>query len=911
LAGALTIGQTLGPYRIEEKLGEGGMGTVYRAADTRLGRPVAIKVLRAETAGDAERKGRFFQEARAASSLNHPNIITIYDVGEADGLDYIVMEFVAGKTLDALIGKRGLSLSDALRFAVQAADALAKAHAAGIIHRDLKPGNMMVNDDGQVKVLDFGLAKLTEPDPAISEATVTMGKPQTQEGAIVDTVAYMSPEQTEGKKVDARSDIFAFGSVLYEMISGRRAFDGETKMSTLAAILNREPMSVSEISAAVPRDVERLIIRCLRKDPNRRIQTMIDLKVALEELKEESDSGRLSATVAASAPPRRPHTLMIAGAGVVLAAAIAAIVWRQPRPSTNQVESLKLTRLTSDSGLTTDPALSPDGKLVAYASDRSGDGNLDIWVQQISDGRARRLTHNQADEHDPSFSPDGSSIVFRSDRDGGGIYVISTLGSAGEERLIAPLGRRPRYSPDGKQIAYVVGAMGSPLGAAKTGAVFVVAATGGAPRQLVPDFATATWPVWSPDGRRLMLMGGHVAGAADNDWWILPTEGGAPIRTGAWADLRQHELTGEALIPGEWLANPERILFSASTGDSRSLWQVALDPGTSQITAAPERLTSGTGQEAQPAAALTNPKRFAFSSSAEKIGLWSLPVDTNQGKSTGEPKRLTDPTGFDIHQSLSKDGGRLAFVSNRSGKWQIWLKDMQTGRESLFLPDSFGAPGAPGINVVISPDGSRLVYWMNQDRTRGTYLVPIGENGAAGVAERICDCLGIRWTSDGKGLFMRSKSGDLMVFDVVSHKETKVTGTALEKSLSPDERWITSVNLLGPGRFQIVASPGGGGGEPVKITDGTAWEFNPRFSPSGQLVYYLSDRDGSRCLWAQRVDAATKQPVGSGFVVYHMHSPRRTTVGPVSVWFTLVVTRDQIILPLDDKTGNIWMGELR
>src|SRR5712692_567364 len=526
------IGQTLGHYRIEEKLGEGGMGVVYRAVDTRLGRPVAIKVLRSEAMYDADRKGRFFQEAKAASALNHPNIITIYDIGTADGMDFIAMEFVPGKTLDRLFGRKGLSIGEALRYGVQIADALAKAHAAGIVHRDLKPGNIMVNVDAQVKVLDFGLAKLTEPDPA-DELTATLDRPRTQEGAIIGTVAYMSPEQAEGKKVDARSDIFSFGSVLYETITGHRAFDGETKMSTLAAILNREPQSVSEVTAAVPRDVEKIISRCLRKDPGRRIQTMIDLKVALQELKEESDSGRLSRTdsAVAGASPRPRFSAFTVATALMVVAAVAGVTWWLSRSSKAPAEHLKLTRLTADSGLTTDPALSPDGKLVAYASDRSGEGNLDIWVQQISDGKARRLTRHEADDREPAFSPDGSSIVFRSEREGGGVYVISTLGNEGEERFIAPKGRHPRFSPDGKQVAYTVGAAGSPLGSPGMGSIFVVASTGGPPRQLATGFVTAAWPVWSPDGKRLLFLGRHEP--EGNNWWVMPLDGGSAVKTGA------------------------------------------------------------------------------------------------------------------------------------------------------------------------------------------------------------------------------------------------------------------------------------------------------------------------------------------------------------------------------------------
>src|SRR5512136_1893954 len=293
------IGKTLDHYQITEKLGEGGMGVVYKARDTHLDRFVAIKVLPAEKVADPDRKRRFVQEAKAASAINHPSIVHVYDIDQSDGTDYIAMEYVEGKTLDQRIGRHGLGLSDALKYAVQIADALAKAHSAGIVHRDLKPTNIMVNEDGVVKVLDFGLAKLTEQiqdDESASTATVDgEGKPITEEGVIVGTVAYMSPEQAEGKKVDARSDIFSLGSVLYEMVTGQKAFQGASKMSTLSAILHQEPKPVSGITPAIPADLEKLINRCLRKDPQRRWQAMADLKVSLDELKEDSDSGRLQA----------------------------------------------------------------------------------------------------------------------------------------------------------------------------------------------------------------------------------------------------------------------------------------------------------------------------------------------------------------------------------------------------------------------------------------------------------------------------------------------------------------------------------------------------------------------------------------------------------------------------------------
>ena len=307
------IGKTLGHYRIDSKLGEGGMGVVYRAFDTHLERAVAIKVLRPDLTASPDRKRRFVQEAKSASALNHPGIVHIYDIDSADlpdgPTDFIAMEFVPGKTLDQYIGKSGLSPNDALKYGIQIADALARAHKAGIVHRDLKPANIIVADDGRVKLLDFGLAKLTEVDGDPHGATVTMTAPETphtEEGAILGTVAYMSPEQAEGRKVDARSDIFSFGSVLYEMVTGRRAFEGTNKISTLGAILHTEPKAASEMSAGVPMELDKIIARCLRKDPERRAQGIADIKLALEELKQESESGRLSEQVAAAAAVRPP-----------------------------------------------------------------------------------------------------------------------------------------------------------------------------------------------------------------------------------------------------------------------------------------------------------------------------------------------------------------------------------------------------------------------------------------------------------------------------------------------------------------------------------------------------------------------------------------------------------------------------
>jgi len=296
------LGQTLDHYRVLEKLGEGGMGVVYLAVDTRLNRQVALKVLPADAFANPKRKERFIQEVQAASAMNHPNIITVYDIGSTGGIDYMVMEYVAGKTLDQLIPSKGLRLSEALGYAVQIVDTLSRAHAAGMVLRDLKPANIVVTPDGLVKLLDFGLARLTEPIENDEPAPAETLKPQIEEGAILGTVAYMSPEQAEGKAVDARSDIFAFGAILYEIVTGRRAFQGDCKLSTRMAILQEDPPRLE----GVPADLEKIITRCLRKDPIHRFQRVDDVKTLLEDFKEACEPGR---KVVSPSPRPRNSTL--------------------------------------------------------------------------------------------------------------------------------------------------------------------------------------------------------------------------------------------------------------------------------------------------------------------------------------------------------------------------------------------------------------------------------------------------------------------------------------------------------------------------------------------------------------------------------------------------------------------------
>ncbi len=893
------IGQTIAHYHILEKLGEGGMGVVYKARDLHLDRLVAIKLLPPEKTADPERKRRFVQEARAASALNHPHIVTVHDVASDEGVDFIVMEWVSGRTLGQAIGRKGLKLNDALKYGAQIADALAAAHGAGIVHRDLKPGNMMVTDSGLVKVLDFGLAKLTEIATEFA-ATITR-KPETEEGTIVGTVAYMSPEQAEGKKVDARSDIFSFGSVLYEMATGRRAFSGATKLATLTAILHEEPPPLED----APPELEKIIARCLRKDPDRRIQHMVDVKLALEDLKEESDSGKLLA-----AAPRRRQRIMpwvIPALAVVVLVATSVALWvrRQPKPFRAPV----LMQLTTDTGLTTDPALSPDGKLLAYASDRSGNGGLDIWVRQVGGGEPIRLTQDPADEREPSFSPDGTMIAFRSEREGGGIYVVSALG--GPPRKIAPEGRRPRFSTDGSQIAYWSGTIGggAAFSARNYCRIFVVASAGGAPRQVRSDFVGAAYPEWAPDGRHLLFLGNRdekLPVDESIDWWVTPLDQGPAIATGVFKATREAKLSGPllvypwALIAPTWQPDGDALIFSARSGDSRNLWRLGISTKTWTVAGLPQRLTSSPTIEESPSVALIadGSVKIAFASLGENTDIWSLPLEANTGKVTGELRQWTRDTAADFHPSLSADGRKMVFVSARSGNQEISIKDLGTGEDAV-LTASRGDKYRPRF----SPDATRVSFATHRDKKWDIYLVP----ATGGAAEMICEDCGqaTGWSPDGRYLIGNSVDGRLFLVEAASRRRIDVVALSgrwfAGGTFSSDGRWITFLELSLPWREHLAPFQGE---TPVPES---AWisvlsELN-YWSPDGTLVYGVSDHDGFNCIWAQRVDSATKRPMGSPLPIFHAHGARLTVFAGVSVG------RERMVFDMAERTSNIWMAQ--
>jgi serine/threonine protein kinase len=502
----LAAGTRLGPYEILAPLGAGGMGEVYRARDPRLGRDVAIKVLPAAFNADPERLRRFEQEARAAAALNHPNILTVHEITTHDGQPYVVAELLDGQTLRDALGHGALPVKKAIEYAIQICQGLAAAHEKGIVHRDLKPENVFVTTDGRIKILDFGLAKLTEAAVAGAGATMLATRPaETTPGLVMGTIGYMSPEQVRGQTVDHRTDLFSIGTILYEMLSGQRPFQGDSPADTMSAILQREPPDLSVAAAGrVPPGLERIVQHCLEKESSRRFQAARDLAFDLESLSEivvqtprdEDGTRRL-----------RRRSLRLAAATTVGILCGGIAVWLLGRTMGNTAGELPpvllhLARVAHDVGFSEDPTWSPDGHTFAFSSNRNG--NFDVFLARIDQSEVVNVTKNTADNVQPAFSPDGRSIAFVSTRSstaplvkigttvgfdlrmyGGDVWVMPALG--GPARRLAVSGNFPTWQPNGRSVAYVGGQENRRT-------ILQVSVDGGSPQAILPA-ARSKWEI--------------------------------------------------------------------------------------------------------------------------------------------------------------------------------------------------------------------------------------------------------------------------------------------------------------------------------------------------------------------------------------------------------------------------------
>jgi serine/threonine protein kinase/WD40 repeat protein len=743
-------GRTLSHYEILDKLGEGGMGTVWKAHDKRLNRPVAIKVLLADKVADADRKRRFVQEAKAASALNHPNIVTIHDIASEDGVDFIVMEYVPGVTLDRRITRRGMPLGEFLDIAIQIADALAKAHAAGIIHRDLKPGNIMVTEEGRVKLLDFGLAKLSEPGVSVGEDDETLtAQAVTGRGTILGTIAYMSPEQAESKPVDARSDIFSFGAVLYEMATGKRAFHGDSRLSTLSAILRDNPKSPSELTPDVPRDLEKIILRALRKDPARRFQAMPDLKVALAELKEDSRSATLEMKVQTKPKSRLPLLLVVLSVCLLTATGF----WYFRRSSSKPEPATRAVPLTTYPGSERHPTFSPDGSQVAFSWDGEKQDNYDIYVKLVDGGAPLRLTTNPAPDIYPAWSPDGRWIAFlRNDA----AYLISPLGGA-ERKVASAAVQSMSWMPDSQSLVVSTGPTASP--AANQGlALYQVSVGTGEMRRLTtpPGGGVDVDPAVSPDGQRVAFV------RYDNqeDLYILRLAGG---------EVRRLTRERRYLSAPVW-ANGLEIIFSWVRSGGPTLWRIAAD-GRSE----PQPVLGVVGEAVYPA--IAHPAkalpRLAYERPTYDINIWRMQVAvTDQGMARvitpGTP--IIASTRTDYSPQFSADGKRIVFASDRSGYLEIWLAAADGSNQVQLTNLASGRAGSPRW----SPDGQQIAFDSVASGNNDIWMINSEGGTPKQLTKEPSNDARPSFSQDGRWIYFRSdRSGTPQIWKMPSGEPYK------------------------------------------------------------------------------------------------------------------------------------------
>jgi serine/threonine protein kinase/Tol biopolymer transport system component len=810
-SGGLPIGATVSHYRIVEKLGAGGMGVVYKAEDSRLQRFVALKFVSHEFARDPDALNRFRREARAASALNHPNICTLYDIAHDSGVDYLAMEYVEGKSLDKLITARRLPLAEGVGYATQIASALAAAHAAGIVHRDIKPGNVIVTPEGQIKILDFGLAKLTQR--VLSSSHVETEKLSvTHAGTILGTVAYMSPEQASGRETDHRSDIFSLGIVLYEMVSGRKPFQGKSQVDLLHAIINDPPRPVGSI----PPRLEEILEKALEKDPKERYQHAGDLSIDLKRVP-RSPSSAASGADGRTAPSNRDRWLpwALAAAATLLLAALTVLGFAYFRQKPPAEQSLRYQ--ISAPGRAEFPAFSPDGRYLAFVTNQGGPDQ--IWIRAMDTLEARPLTGTEGATF-PFWSPDSAYLGFFAN---GKLQKIAVAGGPPQSVCDAASGRGGSWSRDGV-ILFSPG---------PAGRIFRVPAAGGVPtpvtRLAEGRSVGHRFPAFLPDGVHFLYNAGSN-NPPDAGVFLGSLNGAAPVRLAP-------DVSNALYAPPARAGGNAHILFrhgdtlTALPFDAKSL-KVTGDmfPVAEQVW-----LSAATGFGAF-SVSESNLLAFRSGSTTPNRELVWINRTGNRVGVVGKPGAYED-------LAISRDGKTVALLVNSGTRNDIWLQDVGRGVLSRFTFNA-GFSGSP----VWSPDGSRLIYAFEPEGAFAfdIYQKPIGGNSQQELLfHSVIGGGQDDWSPDGKWLVYREvgheTAHDLWLLPLTGdRKPVPYLVTRFDERsarFSPDGKWI-AYESNESGRFEIYVQtfPASGVKYQISSLGGT----DAQWRRDGKEVFYIS-----------------------------------------------------------------------